>query len=84
MEASAPAITGNVGGTPAQTTIKNELWGWGCYGNNLTDTRNTCNSGGANQPIHWCKFDASLSSPIYGNSDTLTPLSQTCRFSIRY
>ena len=29
-------------------------------------------------------FDASLSSPIYGSSSTVTPLSESCRFYIRY
>lgn len=29
-------------------------------------------------------FDASLSSPIYGSSSTVTPLSESCKFYIRY
>lgn len=29
-------------------------------------------------------FQASRSSSIYGASDTITPLSQTCRLSIKY
>ena len=29
-------------------------------------------------------FDASDSNPIYGNSETVTPLSESCRFYIRY
>ena len=29
-------------------------------------------------------FDASLSNPIYGNSDTVTPLSLSTKFFIKY
>ena len=29
-------------------------------------------------------FDASLSNPVYGNSDTVTPLSLTSKFYIKY
>lgn len=30
------------------------------------------------------RFDASLSNTIYGSSDTVTPLSESCKFYIRY
>lgn len=33
---------------------------------------------------HGFSFDASRSNPIYGSSSTVTPLSESCRFYIRY
>ena len=39
-------------------------------------------SGG--RTINAIDFDASRSSSIYGNSETVTPLSESCRFCIHY
>lgn len=84
VTAGAPNITGATEGTPAQTVETSILWGNGCFGNNYTAATKSCNSGGANQPTHRIHFDASLNSTIYGSSETITPLSQTCRLSIKY
>lgn len=45
-------------------------WGSGAFGNST-------NMGGIS-------FDASLSNSIYGSSDTVTPLSLSCKFIISY
>ena len=38
----------------------------------------------SNAPLYNLDFDASLSNPIYGNSDTVTPLSLSTKFFIKY
>ena len=75
MEASAPAITGQIGVIGRTGGVHN-----GCFYNVKT--------GGAlsnqREPDNVDGFDASRSSSIYGASSTIRPISRRARFMIRF
>lgn len=75
MEASAPAITGQIGVIGRTGGVHN-----GCFYNVKT--------GGAlynqGEPDNVDGFDASRSSSIYGASNTIRPISRRARFMIRF
>ena len=79
IDAGLPNITGNFG--KAQT-ISNDSYGNGAftcvYEGRIGDANN-----GATNLYHWT-FDASRSSSIYGNSNTVQPNSQTVHVCIKY
>lgn len=78
MEAGLPNITGTVGIRPtlgfAGTT-------GAFYATNQNGADNYAQSGTANALTG---FDASRSSSVYGNSDTVTPTSQSTLLCIKY
>lgn len=77
-----PNITGKLGGNGAH----------GVYGlptltgafKNIVRTYNAVGLGSGNACVSSFELDASLSNPIYGNSDTVTPESLKCEYFIRY
>lgn len=62
-------------GTESAATNINVLSNKGAFGG--TNSQGGHGIAGNNYPINWRRFDASLSNPIYGNSDTVTPASTT-------
>ena len=79
--ASAPNITGQI--SYRMFTVQAS----GCSGfvrpgsnSGADNTGEYSNSNNRN----YARYDASLNSPIYGASNTIRPLSQTCRLSIKY
>ena len=75
MEASAPAITGQIGVIGRTGGVHN-----GCFYNVKTGGA-LSNSG---EPDNVDGFDASRSSSIYGASSTIRPISRRARFIIRF
>ena len=75
--AGLPNITGS---SPTYNTISNETSG--CIWINREWTNSY--AGRNNNWTSGFGFDASRSSTIYGNSGTVTPLSESCLFYIRY
>ena len=79
--ASAPNITGQI--TYRMFTVQaNGCSGFVRPGSN-SGADNTGTYSNANNR-NYAQYDASLNSPIYGASNTIRPLSQTCRLSIKY
>lgn len=57
----------------------------GCFFSNTSYSNHTQVTTDSSSPKRgWCQFSASSSKSIYGNSDTVTPLSITCAFAVRY
>lgn len=77
VQAGLPNITGR-----AQYFSANAVWNGAAsgafkkYGDTANNTKNVTTNGEANG--YYFDFDASLSNPIYGNSDTVQPPSVTC------
>jgi len=71
VEAGLPNIEGN---------IRTNDFGWNPNGAFTIDQRTTENFQGTNSSstIDWVKFRASVCNSIYGNSDTVQPLSVSC------
>ena len=84
VEAGLPNITGSLKLTPAQTLSKNVPYGAGMCSKTMTSPTGDCNSGGNVQPTYNAQFDASLSNSIYGNSNTVTPSSLSCKVILKY
>lgn len=77
LEAGLPNITGNLGGTMKMYSAQNTgVFAWNEEGR--TDYQ------GDDETRGHVIFDASLSNPIYGNSDTVQPPSLTLRPIIKY
>ena len=82
MAASAPAINGEFGENYHDQSAY--MSASGVFQNSATTAGTIlANGSSARSPRGWT-FQASRSSSIYGASDTITPLSQTCRLSIKY
>lgn len=75
MEASAPAITGQIGMIGRTGGVHN-----GCFYNVKTGGA-LANQG---EPDNVDGFDASRSSSIYGASSTIRPISRRATFMIRF
>lgn len=73
VAAGLPNITGTVADIPAQTTTLNLSYGTGAFGDTVTSSSKTCNSGGTSQPTTQITLNASYSNSIYGNSNTVQP-----------
>lgn len=79
MEAGLPNITGYFGGTVCLGFLRAGAFGHfgedrGIYGN-ISATPGYVSS---------YDFDASRSSSVYGSSNTVTPLSESCFFCIKF
>lgn len=79
IEAGLPNITGEFGKTQ---TITNDSFGNGAFTAVYDAWVGDANNGATNL-YHWT-FDASRSSSIYGNSNTVQPKSQTVHICIKY
>lgn len=77
MKASAPAIVGSNMSSRNAGTFSGAIY----VTNNPSQPRY---QGGSSTYQVTSAFDASRCSGIYGASVTITPLSQTCRLSIKY
>lgn len=77
MEAGLPNITGMFDGYggPYQLGAFNAV--------SRSDGSYRCHAGTFNWGLH-VDFDASIASNTYGNSDTVTPLSQSTLYVIKY
>lgn len=73
-------IIRNWGGNVGQYTQFNGAFYQGSTYNCLRSQ----NGGGLNDVGTYLYFDASRSNSIYGRSNTVTPLSKSCKFFIRY
>ena len=73
VAAGLPNITGTVSEVPAQTVTLDLSYGTGAFGDTVTASSKTCNSGGTSQPTTQITFNASYSNSIYGNSNTVQP-----------
>lgn len=73
VNAGLPNITGTVAQMPAQTTTLDLSYGTGAFGDTVTASSKTCNSGGTSQPTTQITLNASYSNSIYGNSNTVQP-----------
>ena len=78
--AGLPNIEGRIGG--AYNYVFNDGMG-ALISCSLGNTSNV-NIGGSTNINNGMDFDASLSSSIYGSSETVTPLSESVIFCIRY
>lgn len=76
---------------PVGSTIASEYILWGQPGSGMKRTHVDTNStariqvvtpNSSYQSVH--SWDASRINSIYGNSNTVTPLSETCKFFIKY
>lgn len=84
MVASAPAIAGYwfVNGLTDNPQVTSNSKFTGPFSYRMMGNLNA--DGFSNAPTAAIDFDASRCSGIYGASATITPLSQTCRLSIKY
>ena len=76
---------------PVGSTISSEYILWGQSGSGMTRTHAESDSTGRIQVVSpnsdyraFYSWDASRINSIYGNSKTVTPLSETCKFFIKY
>lgn len=80
--AGAPAINGEFGENYHDQSA--DMRASGVFQNSTTTAPTMMATAKAIQSSRGWIFQASRSSSIYGNSNTITPLSQTCRLSIKY
>ena len=83
IEAGLPDITGSA----TTTTIFNNTRNQGGTSGAITTTQNgtiALSSGGGQQGLYSMSFKASNSNGIYGKSSTVTPLTITTRYLIKY